>query len=116
MQSQECGTIPVMPKELPKDVIEQAEAAVAFAQQVRRLHRRRTDKSSLQRTQDIELAILRLKEAMAPLRSEIGRFPYGPQTDAAEANRERIREVSTAVQRERRKLWKMRGPIREEAA
>ena len=50
-----------------------------------------------------------LKRAMRPLRSEIGRFPYGPQTDEAEANREEIREASTAIQRERRKLWKMRG-------
>jgi hypothetical protein len=104
-----------MPKELPKDLIEAAEAAISFAQHVRRHHRRRTERTSLQRRQDIELAILRLKEAMAPLRSEIGRFPYGPQTNVAEANRQRIRDVSAAIQRERRKLWKMRD-TQEEAA
>lgn len=103
-----------MPNELPKDAINAASAAVEFAQTVRRHHRRRTGRTSVQRAQDIKLALTRLREAMEPLRSEIGRFPYGPQTDAAEANRQRIREASTAIQRERRKLWKMRTP--EEAA
>lgn len=99
-----------MPTELPKDSIEAAEAAVAFAQQVRRFHRRRSTKTSEQRRTDIELALTRLREAMAPLRSEIGRFPYGPQTDQAEANRALIRDASEEIQRERRKLWKMRVP------
>jgi hypothetical protein len=98
-----------MPIELPKDAIEAADAAVIFAQQVRRMHRRRTNKNSAQRESDIALAITRLKEAMAPLRSEIGRFPYGPQTEAAEANRQAIRDVSERIQRERRKLWKMKA-------
>lgn len=102
-----------MPSELPTDAIESADAAVAFAQQVRRFHRRRTNRSAQQRADDIALALQRLKEAMAPLRSEIGRFPYGPQTDAAEANREAIREASAAIQRERRKLWKMKTPSEE---
>ena len=53
---------------------------------------------------------------MKPLRSEIGRFPYGPQTDEAEANRERIRQASDALQRERRKLWKMRRAHKEDIA
>lgn len=97
-----------MPNELPKDAIEAAEAAVVFAQGVRRLHRRRTERNSERRAADIERALGRLREAMLPLRSEIGRFPYGPQTTIAEKNRERIREASDAVQRERRKLWKMR--------
>lgn len=97
-----------MPSELPRDAIDAADAAVIFAQQVRRIHRRRSNKQSTQRASDIELALTRLKEAMEPLRSEIGRFPYGPQTDAAEANREAIRESSRRIQAERRKLWKMR--------
>lgn len=97
-----------MPAELPKGAIDSAEAATLLAQQVRRFHRRRTEKRADQRKQDIEAALQRLKDAMGPLRSEIGRFPYGPQTDAAEANRQRIREASAALQRERRKLWKMR--------
>jgi aminoglycoside phosphotransferase family enzyme len=104
-----------MPTELPKDAIESADAAVAFAQQVRRFHRRRTARTAHQRAEDIERALERLREAMAPLRSEIGRFPYGPQTDAAEANREAIRERSAAIQRERRKLWKMKTPTTQEA-
>jgi hypothetical protein len=97
-----------MPAELPRGAIEAADAAVVFAQQVRRIHRRRTDKSSKQRKTDIELALSRLKEAMAPLRTEIGRFPYGPQTGPAERNRQVIRNASDAIQRERRKLHKMR--------
>lgn len=99
-----------MPSELPKDALDAADAAVIFAQQVRRIHRRRSNKLSKQRASDIELAIKRLKEAMEPLRSEIGRFPYGPQTGAAEANREAIRTASARLQAERRKLWKMRRP------
>lgn len=98
-----------MPSELPKDAIENADAAVAFAQQVRKFHRRRTARKVEQRARDIELALQRLKDAMKPLRSEIGRFPYGPQTTIAEQNRERIRDASAALQRERRKLWKMKS-------
>lgn len=96
-----------MPNELDKSALETAEAAVAYAQQVRRYHRRRTDRDSDQRVSDIERARERLKTAMKPLRSLIGKFPYGPQTDVAEANRQRIRDASTAIQVERRKLWKM---------
>lgn len=96
-----------MPNRLPKDAIEAAASAVAYAQQVRAFHRRRTDRTSKQREADIELAQTRLREAMGPLRAEIGRFPYGPQTDLAEHNREVIREASAALQSERRKLWKM---------
>lgn len=96
-----------MPSQLPQEAIEAADAAIAFAAQVRRFHRRRTDKRSQQRKDDIASALSRLKEAMDPLRSEIGRFPYGPQTPQAEANRERIRQASKAIQSERRKLWKM---------
>ena len=97
-----------MPRELPKDAIERANAAVAFAQQVRRFHRRRSNRNAQQREADIALALDRLKEAMKPIRSEIGRFPYGPQTDAAERNRDKIRAASESLQKERRKLWKMR--------
>lgn len=98
----------LMPEKLPEKIIDQADAAVAYAQQVRRYHRRRSAKKTRQRKQDIKLALERLKTAMKPLRSEIGRFPYGPTTATAEANRERIKEASAAIQKERRKLWKMR--------
>ncbi len=96
-----------MPAVLPKRDIEAADAAVVFAQAVRQTHRRRSNKTSAQRKADIALALERLKEAMAPLRSAIGRFPYGPSTSAAEENRRAIREASNAIQRERRKLFKM---------
>jgi hypothetical protein len=98
-----------MPKNLPKEALQAADAAVVFAQQTRKLHRRRTAKTAEARERDIEAALERLREAMKPLRSEIGRFPYGPQTDAAERNRDKIRAASDALQRERRKLWKMRA-------
>lgn len=98
-----------MPVQLPKEALAAADAAVVFAQQVRKHHRRRTSRSAEQRAKDIDLALARLRDAMAPLRSEIGRFPYGPQTDAAERNRDKIRDASEALQRERRKLWKMRA-------
>ena len=94
--------------------MDRAESAVLFAQQVRTKHRRKKRRSSEQRRADIEEALKRLKDAMRPLRSEIGRFPYGPQTDEAEANRERIRDLSAALQTERRKLWKMRKATKGE--
>ncbi len=102
-----------MPTELPKGAIEGAEAAVAFAAQVRRYHRRRTSPKSRQRKQDIATALERLKIAMAPLKSEMGKFPYGPQTALAEANRQAIRDASDAIQRERRKLWKLKNNNKE---
>lgn len=87
--------------------MQEAELAVANAQDVRAAHRKRTSKDDRQRQHDLTLAIKRVKRAMGPLRSEIGKFPYGPQTDQAEINRQKIREASKALQRERRKLWKM---------
>lgn len=97
-----------MPNDLPKDAVDDAYAAVLFAEQVRLYHRRRTQKKSTQRQTDISLALKRLKEAMRPLKAAIGTFPYGPQNAVAEENRETIRAASQAIQRERRKLWKMR--------
>lgn len=101
-----------MPAELPKAAIEAADAAVIFAREVRRYHRRRTDPRSERRSEDIRRARERLHEAMKPLKSEIGRFVYGPQTTAAEANRQAILAASDAIQRERRKLWKMQHNYR----
>jgi hypothetical protein len=98
-----------MPTELPSNLIEAADAAAAFAQQVRRVHRHRTDRRSPGRIEDINSALEKLKAAMQPIRSEICRFPYGPQTTIAERNREKIRKASEALQRERRKLWKMQA-------
>src|SRR5689334_19871943 len=102
-----CGTFPSMPRHLPEKEIEDAAAAVAYAQQVRAYHRRRSARTSDQRVKDVEMALKRLKAAMKPLKSEIGRFPYGPQTTQAEANREIIRQAAADIKRERIKLWKM---------
>lgn len=95
-----------MPAELPKNVIAEAEAAVAFAQQMRKFHRRREIPSGSRR-EELALARVRLADAMRPLRSEIGRFQYGPQTPTAARNRQLIREASQMIQVERRKLTKM---------
>ena len=96
-----------MPQFRPDKELDTAAAAVAFAVEVRRYHRRRSRKDAEQRISDIERALGRIADAMAPLRSEIGKFPHGPQTEKAEENREEIREMSRSLQRERRKLWKM---------
>lgn len=93
--------------DLPKRHIEEADAAVAFAQQVRKFHRRRTNTSDEQRQADIERALKRLKDAMQPLRSVRGKFQYAPQTSIVLAHVETVRVASDAIQRERRKLWKM---------
>lgn len=102
-----------MPANRPTEDIEFAEAAVAYAQQVRSFHRRRTERGSKSREADIDVALDRLKAAMRPLRTHIGRFAYGPQTTTAEKNRQAIREASDAIQRERRKLWKLSKHKRE---
>lgn len=98
-----------MPSVLPRDAIEDADAVVALAQQVRKFHRRRQNRSHKQRAADIDMALMRIQEAMKPIRSAIGAFPYGPQTTVAETNRQRIRDASEALQRERRKLWKLKS-------
>lgn len=108
-----------MPATRPTAALDDATAAVDNAQRVRAYHRRRTEKRSKQRQQDIEIALDRIREAMKPLKSMIGQFPYGPATATAEANREEIRAASLALQKERRKLWKMQDPAarqKEEAA
>lgn len=97
-----------MPATLPQPELDEAALACSHAHSVRALHRRRTEKGSAQREEDIRLALERLREVMRPLRSHIARFPTGPQTEAADANRAAIRKMSAAVQRERRKLWKMK--------
>lgn len=96
-----------MPEILPPNILESADRAVANARAVREYHRRRTEKQSIQRKTDIQVALSRLREAMKPLKSAIGKFPYGPVTVTAEENRQAIRDRSHAIQSERRKLWKM---------
>jgi hypothetical protein len=104
----ECGTLLSVPEHLPSDWVTAAESAVQHAQAVRAFHRKRSRRGSTQREADIQIALDRIKAAMRPLRSEIGRFSYGPQTNTAEHNREMIRKLSRQLQAERRKLWKMK--------
>ncbi len=106
---------PLMPSTLTQRDLDTAAAAVAFAQQMRRWHARRTDKQSEQRQDDIEKALERLRDAMTPLKSEIGRFHYGPQTTAAARSREAVLAHSDAIKRERMKLWKMKPKARRPA-
>jgi hypothetical protein len=95
-----------METELDPQVIPEAEAAVRYAQQVREQHRRRTERGSTKREADIALALERLKDAMRPLRSAIGRMTY-PSSGISMETQDQIRVASDAIQRERRKLWKM---------
>lgn len=98
----------LMPNVLPTHLLNQADAAVEHAQRVRRVHARQSRTDSAARQQDIALALERLHEAMVPLRSEIGRFPYGPKNEQAEVNRQILYDASQRIQKERRKLWKMK--------
>jgi hypothetical protein len=100
-----------VPEHVDKRLLADAEAAIDLARSVRRLHARRSQKGGSRREADIQNALDRLKTAMRPLRPVIARFPYEPQTVTAEANRQRVRALSTAMQRERRKLWKMQARV-----
>lgn len=95
-----------------KEHIKRADDAVAFAQQVRAYHRRETPRGNPRREADIQIALDRIKEAMTPLRSLIARFPYLPQTTIASDGRKEIRAASLRLQRERRKLFKMKSKPR----
>ena len=99
-----------MPAKLDRTTVTNAEAAIKNAQRVRATHRRRTTVGSSAREDDLAIGLERLAQAMKPIRSEIARFPYGPQTDTAEANRQKLRNLSKQIQGERRRLWKMQDP------
>jgi hypothetical protein len=87
-----------------EQMIADAVAAVEHAGQVRAYHRRTTRKGGKQREADLDLAMTRLKDAMAPLRRVIARFPY---EQPSPSQRALIEATSQALQAERRKLWKM---------
>lgn len=103
-----------MPAILPEQAVNEARLAVQNAQEVRTYHRKRTLRGDSQRQLDLSLAYKRVHTAMKPLRSHIGKFPYGPQTEIAANNRQIIREASAALQKERRKLWKMLNAPKDE--
>lgn len=94
--------------ELPKTTLETAAEAVACAQATRRYHARKTDPKNEERQAEIEASLGKLRAAMKPLRHEIARYPYGPQTASARAYRDALAAASQALQRERRKLWKLK--------
>jgi hypothetical protein len=87
-----------------QDDLTEAKHAVLHAQRVRQAHRRRTSKGAPQREDDIRLALERLKDAMRPLRSYIGRLPFSQPPDHEVLS---VRVASLMIQKERRKLWKM---------
>lgn len=92
--------------------LKQAARAIQFAQEVRSYHRRRTERGSRQRAADLLEAQKRLRDAMKPLRSYLGRAPYGPQTHTAQREIARVRKASKALQGERRRIWKMQQPYK----
>lgn len=96
------GTLYEMPIEEPlKDTLARADLAVQNAQSVRKMHARKKLK---RREKDLELALQRLKAAMKPVRHQIARQAYLPAT----AEGAKLRKASADLQRERRKIWKMR--------
>lgn len=100
-----------MPAYLDPKIVHDAEVAIENARRVRAAHARRSGRGTPRREADIRIALERLKAAMKPLRSEIGRFPYGPATETAEQNRKTIVRLSSDIQKERRKLWKMQKRV-----
>lgn len=100
-----CGIVPAV-KVHEEKLLRRAAKAVEAAQKVRRRHARRPTKQE-KRAADIEAALERLRKAMTPIRSEIGRYAYVQVNDESEAVRDLVREASSALQAERRKLWKM---------
>src|ERR1044072_2687253 len=89
------------------EALREARLAVEAAREVRAHHRKRTERGNQQREDDLRLALERVKNAMKPLRSEIGRFSREAKTAAVLDRQEKIRAASASLQRERRKLWKM---------
>jgi hypothetical protein len=86
------------------ELVSNAEDAVVYAQAVRKAHRRRTRRGTPQREADIRIALERLARAMRPIRRRIARIPYLRVTDPAED----LRAASQEIQKERRKLWKLK--------
>lgn len=90
--------------------LKEAHAACRHAQDIRGFYARRSERDSRQRQEDLLAARERVRLAMTPLRSYLGgvarRTPSRSNIDLAS----RVREASSALQTERRKLWKMQTP------
>jgi hypothetical protein len=105
-----------VPDQLTQSDLLAAEAAVRHAVNVRKHHRRRSDRRDPQRAEDIKMALDLLRDAMVPLRSAIGRFPSEPPTSAVEEKQAIVRALSANIQGQRRRLWKMQVRPEKEAA
>lgn len=93
-----------------------ADLVVSQAQDVRAAHRKRSARENKERQQDIAVALRRLREAMRPIRSELARIPYAlPDLEGKlghadlVAQQSALLDASDRIQRERRKLWKMKS-------
>lgn len=98
-----------MEKNLTEADLKAARAAIRLAEDARALHRKRTYRGSQQREADLSQATDRVKKAMLPIRSFLGRAPYMQPSAAHDELVERAREASKQLQKERRKCWKMQN-------
>lgn len=103
----QCGTLLGMQEIDLDQALQVAQSAADHAKEVREFHARTTPRGSKQREDDIALAQLRIRKAMEPLRSFLGRATYGPSTSTFTQKVERVREASQQLQGQRRRLWKM---------
>lgn len=99
-----------MGNERIESALKEALAACRHASDVRGYHARRTSRGTKQREDDLTQARERVRLAMAPLRSYLGRAQYDTQSQANIDLQERVRTASKELQSERRKLWKMQTP------
>jgi hypothetical protein len=107
------GTLYEMPIEPSlDDVLADAKRAIEHAQSTRRAHARKTEHGTKQREADLKVAVERLQAAMKPIRRRICRLPYLQAPIGAEA----LEMASKELQRERRKLWKMRSSVLKKKA
>lgn len=98
------------PQELShSQTVEKAEAAIAYAQEVRTYHRKRTRINHPQRNTDIQYATRKVQAAMRPIRSKLGKAPYRPINETSRRETDELKRLSARVQAERRKLWKLKG-------
>lgn len=91
-----------------EDDLREAYLAAEGGREVRAHHRKRTMRGDQQREEDIRMALERIRAAMKPLRSALGKFPWQSPSSSIKEKQQKVLEASVALQRERRKLWKMR--------
>lgn len=87
--------------------LKEAHAACRHAQDIRGFYARRSERDSKQRQDDLHAARERVRLAMTPLRSYLGKSAKLTQSRTNIDLANRVREASKALQTERRKLWKM---------